>query len=197
MEIESLVLGAVILVSLTSVFVLLSGDWRFSMGALAIQYIGVFLLVSTSWTLEMAVVKMVAGWMAVAILVIAMSSGPDHWRETGQLNRSAMVFKLMGAVILAFMTTSLVQNSESWLSSLTLPVRWGSILLASMGLLQLSLTSHPLRVVMGLLTVLSGYEIIYASVETSVLVTGLLAGVNLGLALAGAYLLVAPVMEAG
>jgi hypothetical protein len=192
-----MVLGAVILVSLTSVFVLLSGDWRYSVGTLAIQYIGVFLLVSTSWSLEMAVVKMVAGWMAVAILVIAMSSGPDHWRETGKLNRSSMVFKLMGAVILAFMTTSLVLNSGSWLSSLILPVRWGSILLVSMGLLQLSLTSHPLRVVIGLLTVFSGFEIIYASVETSVLVTGLLAGVNLGLALAGAYLLVAPVMEAG
>jgi hypothetical protein len=44
--------------------------------------------------------------------------------------------------------------------------------------------------------VLSGFEIIYANMESSVLVTGLLAGVNLGLALVGAYLLVAPAMEA-
>jgi hypothetical protein len=53
-----------------------------------------------------------------------------------------------------------------------------------------------LRVTIGLLTALSGFEIIYAAIETSTLVTGLLAGVNLGLALAGAYLIIAPTMEA-
>jgi hypothetical protein len=52
-----------------------------------------------------------------------------------------------------------------------------------------------MRVIVGLLTVLSGFEIIYAAIESSVLVTGLLAGVNLGLALVGAYLLISPKME--
>jgi hypothetical protein len=47
-----------------------------------------------------------------------------------------------------------------------------------------------------LLTAFSGFEIIYAVIETSLLVTGLLAVVNLGLALVGAYLLIAPTMEA-
>jgi len=69
-------------------------------------------------------------------------------------------------------------------------------MLIGIGLLQLSLSSHLLRVIIGLLTILSGFEIIYAAVETSALVTGLLAGVNLGLALVGAYLLIAPTMEA-
>jgi hypothetical protein len=48
---------------------------------------------------------------------------------------------------------------------------------------------------LGLLTVLSGFEILYSAVEVSALVTGLLAGVNLGLALVGAYLLLAPTLE--
>jgi len=65
-----------------------------------------------------------------------------------------------------------------------------------MGLLQLSLTTNPFRIIIGLLTSLSGFELIYAAIETSTLVTGLLAGVNLGLALVGAYLLIAPTMEA-
>jgi hypothetical protein len=37
------------------------------------------------------------------------------------------------------------------------------------------------------LTALAGFEILYAAVESSALVTALLAVVNLGLALAGAY----------
>jgi hypothetical protein len=62
-------------------------------------------------------------------------------------------------------------------------------------LLHLGLTAQPLRVVLGLLTVLSGFEILYAAVESATLVAGLLAAVNLGLALVGAYLLVAPGLE--
>jgi hypothetical protein len=78
---------------------------------------------------------------------------------------------------------------------ISIPILWGSFILISFGLLQLSLTSHPFRVIIGLLTSLSGFEIIYAAIETSTLVTGLLAGVNLGLALVGAYMLIAPTME--
>jgi len=64
-----------------------------------------------------------------------------------------------------------------------------------LGLLHLGLTSSALRVTLGLLTVLAGFEILYAAVETSVLVAGLLAAVSLGLALAGAYLLVVPSLK--
>jgi hypothetical protein len=64
-----------------------------------------------------------------------------------------------------------------------------------MGLLQLGMTTHPLRVVLGLLTLLSGFEILYAAVEVSVLVTGLLALINLGMALVGSYLVNVESME--
>jgi hypothetical protein len=45
------------------------------------------------------------------------------------------------------------------------------------------------------LTLLSGFEILYATVETSILLAGLLTVVNLGLALAGAYLMTATPSE--
>jgi hypothetical protein len=65
----------------------------------------------------------------------------------------------------------------------------GAILLIGMGLLHLGMTTRPLRVLIGLLTMLSGFDLLYAAVENSVLVAGLLAVVTLGLALVGAYLL--------
>jgi len=190
-----IVLGAVILVSLTSTYILISKDWRFCIGAMAVQYIGVFLLVDASWPVEMAVAKMVAGWMAGAILGIAMNSAPDTWNESEKSIKFGPVFRILAALILALTTTSLVLHSETWLSMISTPIRWGSFMLISLGLLQISLTNHPLKVIIGLLTSISGFEIIYAAIETSTLVTGLLAGVNLGLALVGAYLLIAPTME--
>jgi len=192
---NSIVLGAVILVCLTSIYILVARDWRYSIGALAIQYIGVFLLVYTSWPLEMAITKMVAGWMAGAILGIAMTYIPDTRRVAEKSIRFGPIFRILAASILALTITSLVLHTESWLSMISVPILWGSFILISFGLLQISLTSYPLMVIIGILTFLSGFEIIYAAVETSTLVTGLLAGVNLGLALVGAYLLIAPTME--
>jgi hypothetical protein len=72
-----------------------------------------------------------------------------------------------------------------------LPASAASLTLISMGLLNLGITSQPLPVSLGLLMILAGFEILYAAVEGSVLVAGLLAAVSLGLALTGAYLLTA------
>src|SRR4030042_2369055 len=190
-----IVLGAVILVSLTSIYVLVGRDWRYIIGALAVQYVGVFLLVYASWPLEMAVAKMVAGWMAGAILGIAITSVPDAWRDSEKSIKFGPIFRILAATILLLTISSLVLHSESWLSMISIPIRWGSFVMMGFGLLQISLTTHPLRVIIGLLTFLSGFEIIYAAIEKSTLVTGLLAGVNLGLALVGAYILIAPSME--
>ena len=53
------------------------------------------------------------------------------------------------------------------------------------------MSTSTLRISLGLLTTLAGFEVIYAALEASVLLAGLLGIVNLGLALAGAYLLTA------
>jgi len=192
---EPVLIGAVILVSLTSMLILLVRDWRYCVSALAVQYIGVFFLVFPSWPVEMAVAKMVAGWMAGAILGIAMATSSSSWHELDQPARFGPLFRLLAALIVALTVTSLVLHSETWLSMINLPTRWGSFVLISFGLLQLSLTTHPLRIFTGLLTSLSGFEILYAALEMSTLLTGLLAGITLGLALVGAYILVAPSME--
>jgi hypothetical protein len=192
---DFLVPGAVILVSLTATFILITRDWRYCILALALQYVGVFILVEASWPVEMAVAKMVAGWMSGAILGIAMASAPTAWRFPDQSIKFGPMFRFLAAIIVVLTIYSLVQHSDTWLSMIISPLRWGSFLLIGFGILQLSFASHPLRVIIGLLTALSGFEIIYAAIETSTLVTGLLAGVNLGLALVGAYILVAPAME--
>ncbi|MCJ7623785.1 MAG: hypothetical protein MUO76_09800, partial [Anaerolineaceae bacterium] len=76
-----------------------------------------------------------------------------------------------------------------------LTVLWGGLILIGIGLLHLGMTTRPSRVIIGLLTFLSGFEILYAVIERSILVAGLLALVNLALALIGSYLLAAPTLE--
>jgi hypothetical protein len=53
----------------------------------------------------------------------------------------------------------------------------------------------PMKIIIGLLTILAGFEILYAFLEASILVTGLLALVNLGIAFIGSIILTIPNAE--
>jgi hypothetical protein len=177
-----------LLVTITASGLLFSRDWRWSLGLLALQYVGVFWMVQTNWPVSMAAAKLVTGWMACAVLGIALLSAriegdkDNIWTQGG-------LFHTFAAAMVLVATFALSLHAVGWLA-LSLPVAWGSLLLIGLGLLHLGITSNSLQVIIGLLTVFAGFESLYSAVETSALVTTLLAVVNLGLALAGAYFLV-------
>jgi hypothetical protein len=192
-------LPSLFLIALTTQILLLSSSWRASTLALAAQYTGVFILVAGNWPFEMAVVKLVAGWMACAVLGIAVneaSASPNEgWKEEEQAWPSSRLFRLLASSLVFLIVISLAPRLVDWMPHFSFPQAAGGALLIGMGLLHLGLTSQPLRVAFGLLTVIAGFEILYSVVEASALVAGLLASVNLGLALAAAYLLLVPGME--
>jgi hypothetical protein len=192
---EYLLTPTVILVALTGVILLLSKDWRIGIAALAVQYMGIFFMVSISWTVEMAVVKLVAGWMAGAILATGLVSEPNGWGEDEPYFSSSTIFRLLAACLVLPVTTTITPALGEWLPGAFVQQVYGGFVLIIMGLLHLGFKGNPIRVVIGLLTVLAGFEVFYATLETSALVAGLLAVINLGLALVGAYMLLNPSME--
>ncbi len=170
---------------------LFSRDWRWSLGLLAVQYLSVFWFVQTNWPITLAATKIVTGWMACAILGIAQLNAKERSASTWL---QGSLFQLFAAGMVLAATFALSLRVNAWLG-LSLPVAWGGLLLIGMGLLHLGITSDSFHVIIGLLTVMAGFEILYAAVESSALVTALLAVVNLGLALAGAYFLNADHLE--
>src|SRR5512142_1874652 len=64
---------AVGVILVTSTGLLLTRDWRWSIILLAVQYLGMFILVLQHWPLGMASVKVVAGWMSATILGMTRS----------------------------------------------------------------------------------------------------------------------------
>ena len=175
---------------ITSSGLLLYRDWRWGISFLAGQYIGVFWLVLQHWPLGMAAAKLVGGWMATAsigmtLLNLHLQEPTDKYWTQG---RSFLLFMIGMAALLAVAAAPLI---ESTLPGIGIPVVVGGILLIAMGLLQLGMTTQVLRVILGLLTTLSGFEILYAAMEGSSLVAALLVVINLGLGLVGAYLLTA------
>ena len=180
---------AVGLLLVTSIGLLLSRDWRWSLGFLAAQYLGMFWLVSLHWPFGLASVKLVTGWMASATLGVTWLGMSEHEAIHESAWPQGRLFRLFAAAIVVILVIAATPQVETMIPGISRPVIAGSLLLAGMGLLHLGITAEILRIILGLLTVMAGFEILYATVETSILLAGLLAIVNLGLALAGAYLM--------
>ena len=166
---------------------LFTRDWRWSLGLLAVIYLSVFWMIQVHWPITLAATKLVTGWMACAILGIAQLNNKEEGEgEAESTWRQGRLFHIFAAGMVLAATFALSLHVDTWLG-LSLPVAWGGLLLVGLGLLHLGITSDSFQVIVGLLTVLAGFEILYAAVESSALVSALLAVVNLGLALAGAY----------
>jgi hypothetical protein len=195
LEITSFVFPAVVLIIFTSITLLIGSDWRLWIAALGIQYVGVFILIGMKWPLELAVVKLVTGWISSAVLGIALIGVRGGFVEDRRKFLARGLFHVFTASLVGLAVISLAPSLEIWLLGATPEQVIGGSILVGMGLLHLGLTIEPLRIILGLLTIIAGFEILYAAVETSTLVTGLLAIINLGIALVGGYLLIAPSME--
>jgi hypothetical protein len=178
------------LILLTAVLLLIVQDWRLILAALGMQYVGVFLLTALSWPIEIAVVKLVTGWMAAAVLGVALINNPiPEIHREDEFPRSGIVFRIFTAALVGLVAYSAAGKLVVMIPEITTAQAFGGLILILMGLLQLGLTNRPLRVIVGLMTVLSGFEVLYAALVQAALVTGLLAAVNLGLAMVGAYLI--------
>ncbi len=181
---------------LCAVGILLVRNWRWMTGLLALQYVGVLSLVCISWPVEIAVVKLVAGWMAAAVLFLTYVNIPDSAAETQiELGLPGIFFRGFTALLIVLSMYSLVPVALRWFLGATHQQTLGGLLLLGLGLLQLGLSREAIRIVIGILTVISGFEILYATLEASVLMTGLLAILNIGIAFIGAYLLLASYLE--
>jgi len=186
---------AVAIVTVTAAGLLLSRDWRWDLGLLTAQYVGIAVLVAQHWPLGMAAAKLVTGWMTTAALGITLTALPPHEERADGFWSQNRLFRLFLVGVVAVLALAATPRLEQSLSGIGSPVLVGAIILIGVGLLQLGTTSQVLRVILGLLTVLGGFEVVYAALEGSVLVAALLAAVTLGLGLAGAYLLNAAVPE--
>ncbi len=180
----------VLLILIASGIMLINRDWRVQLGALALQYLAAFWLVTRHLPFAMGSAKLVTGWMVVAALgmtrlSLTTDTEEDTFRPRGQW------FPIVLIGIVALVALGATPRIEAATPGLGLPVIAGSLLLIGAGLIHLGITADIFRAILGLLTMLIGFEIIYAAVESSILVAGFLALTNLGLGLVGSYLLIA------
>jgi len=185
----NLAIVAVLLIIISNVVLIVFNQWRWIAIAWAFQVFAIFWLTTLSWSVSQSAVKLVGGWIAIAIVSAAR---PENILERDSEAVAAgfgFRFLCVGMTwLLAFSISPSIQN----IVPARIEIIWGGILLIAGGMLQLGLSRNIVRIILGLLTFLGGFEALYASVESSVLVSGLLAIINIGLAWFVIYFLATP-----
>jgi len=175
-----------LLVAGASLILFLNINWRWNVLALSLQYVGVFWMVLSLWPVGLAAVKLVSGWMAGAIIGSTISDDSISKNTSDSSPKEEIRFRIVLWVVILLVIIALIPGISFWIP-IPNQLLIGSFLLISIGLLQLSMTIQSYRIIFGLLTVLSGFEIVYAGLEDSVLVAGFLSIITLGIAFIGVF----------
>lgn len=170
-----------------SLMLFLNLSWRWNIIALSIQYVGVFWLVLTLWPTGLAAVKLVSGLMSAAVIGSSASEEIINGKKIQFSSKEEIRFKSVLWFVVLLIVLAIIPKITDWLP-LTGIIVLASLLLIGIGLLQLGIANEPYRIIFGLLTVLSGFEIIYAGLERSVLVAGVLSIITLGISFIGVFI---------
>ena len=187
---EEFAIVASIAVAFTGAFLILLDNRRVLLVTLAIQYVFVAWLISLSLPLQVAAAKLVAGLLACAIMAVALAN--VGW--TGQLLvpktiPSGTLFRAIAFCLVLMAAVGLGGDVWMTLPKISTVASYGATFLIAIGLLQLGLQEEPVKVGVGLLTIISGFEVTYTTIEPSLAVMALLAAVHLGIAVVVSYLL--------
>lgn len=204
---------------LAAVTIFLTSDWRLSLTALLVQYLLVGVTVSRFVQLEVALVKILVGVLAVSILYLSARhlqelrdrQQPEAASEplfgvhlawgSGPLS---LPLRLLVVLLLTLVAVRFFGEYRSLLPSLgpeglTFPpdIAFVSLWLGIMGLVGLVLSGEPMRVAPALFTVMAAFDLIFACLESNLAVVGFLGALMLLVALAFSYLATAESLGTG
>lgn len=155
--------------------------------ALLVQFAGTAVLLSAI-PLALAIAYAAVGLSAAAIL--AVTPGPEADLEATGLSGvpSGLVFRTVSVLLVGLAAGALGLQVLSGTQGIAPGQALGAGLLFGLGLLHVGLSEEPLHVGAGLMAVLGGFEVGYASVEPSVALHALLIAMPVLIAIVVAYL---------
>ena len=179
-----LVIGIVVTASL----VVLVLDWRWTLVALLTQYTLAGIILSNVQSSPIAGAYTLAGVIACSILYLTAR----QYRFTVPARRRTSSDLFLRLLAIALAAVGLYGLPIQLLSNVApVEVLQAALWLIVMGLLVIGLARTPMRTGVGLLTFQTGFELFYANLDSSLLVTGLLGIITILLALAISYLALA------
>lgn len=195
---------AIVGLVITAGLIVVIRDWRLSLAALLGQYVLVGLLLTRLIQPRVALTKVLIGDLVCVVLYLTARLVSQGERESaleqedaddsrallhairGETSAADFAFRLLVTLFVGLAVYSLSRRYP--LPEIPSDIGFACYWLASLGLLGLMLTEEPLKVGMGLLTLITAFELFYSALERSLSVAGFLGIANFLIALAVAYL---------
>lgn len=195
---------ALVGLAITALIIYLTSDWRMSLLALLAQYLLAGLVLTGTVRLEVALVKMLVGGSVALILFLSARHLPVR-KQNRIAQRGSMRFLgfhigwLDGplSIPLRFLSIFLVALAiirlflGYHLAAVPMNIALVACWLVGMGLLGLILSADPMRAAAAVLTILTGFDLAYTQLESSLAVVGFLGACTILGALAFSYLVAA------
>jgi hypothetical protein len=183
-------------------------NWRLLIIALGVQYVLIGLMLTRVVPFELATVKALIGIIICPVLYITarrvqwggttVEEDEDEAppadlpkRKRWQIVSPGLPVRIIVAVLALAMSISLASRNPLPITgdqALSRDITIGAFSVMLLGLINAALAENPLKVGLGLLSILAGFELFDTAVEPTLTVVGLLGLTNLILALAIAYL---------
>jgi len=191
-------LAGLLLAALT---IFLTSDWRLALTGLLVQYLLLGAALTRFIQPEVALAKILAGVLAVSILYLTAR----HIQELkGQPEVERMGRRILGLhigwgagplglplrlLVVLLVALAVMRLFDLYHSPLVpADIAFAALWLGGMGVAGLVLGEEPLRVAPAVLTLLTGFDLVYTGLEPSLAVTGFLGALILLAALAFSYL---------
>lgn len=137
------------------------------------------------WTFGFSLSKLLTGVMSILILVL---SPERNVGTNSKVPGTGKIFNVVGfgfCIILVFFTINITSQFLVISHDQVIP----ALLILLCGFIMLGISQDSFRIIIALLTVITGFEVLYGAVEQSLLINGFLAAVELLVALVGSYLI--------
>jgi len=187
-----------VVVLITASLLVITNDWRLNFITLAVQYVGAALLIAPLVTWPVMGARLIAGGCVIGIFVFtgrqvnygrqAASPLPGLTNLPALIFPTSFAFRLMATIMIAAVAGYAASLPELALPNLPLTLNIASFALIALGLLNLGFTEEPMNAGLGLLTALTGFNLFYPALETSLAVVALLVAVDFSVALAVSHL---------
>lgn len=161
-----------------------------SMLILAVQYIAVSWLASTSLPAAGVAAKLLTGLLVCVIMYLAIRQiGDKSLQGDGQLLSANLPFRTIALLLVTVASVSIARSNSFAQFDIRIEASVGASFLVASSLLNLGLGTDLLRIGIGLLTLVSGAELVYGFIEPSLALIALLAMVHLGIVLVLSYII--------
>jgi len=160
-------------------------DRRYRLAVLAVIELIGFILIVQIWPIALALVKLISGWMGIALLTFAFI--PSDIKKESNEPIPTKIFRLMLGVFGWIIVLTSIQGLNEWL-----PISYTNLFIGLIffiiGMISLSLGLKTFDIILSLLVFLQGFDIIYSSLEGSALVTAMYAVIIISICLTGSFL---------